>query len=99
MDHLEAILAEIPAETPQAAIGLQDLTGLLQAVTTLPALHQEDPAVTRPAGVQVHILPAAQAVAAVIPEAGSPAVDHPEVQADPTAVAAAPEAVAEEGNH
>lgn len=57
-------------------------------------------AATPQAGVQVHILPAAQAVAAAaIPAAVSPAVDHPEAQEVRTAVAAAPEAVAEEGNH
>lgn len=57
-------------------------------------------AATPQAEVQVHILPAAQAAAvATIPAAGSPVADHPEAQEVRTAVAAAPEAVAEEGNH
>lgn len=65
----------------------------------LPA-RREAQAATPQAGVQVHILPAAQAVAAeVIQEEDSPAADHPEALADPTAVAAAQEAAAEEGNH
>ena len=55
-------------------------------------------AVTPQAEVQVHILPAAQAVAAATQVAVSPAADHPEAQEVRTA-AAAPEAVAEEGNH
>lgn len=89
------------AEVPQqAATDLRDLpTGPRQAMIILPA-RREAQAATLQAGVQVHILPAAQAVAvAVIPAAGSPVADHPEVQVVRTAVAEAPEAVAEEGNH
>ena len=55
-------------------------------------------AATPQAEVQAHILPAAQAVAAATPAAVSPAADHPEAQEVRTA-GAAPEAVAEEGNH
>lgn len=65
----------------------------------LPA-RREAQAATPQAGAQAHILPAAQAAAvAAIPAAGSPEADHPEVQVVRTAVEAAPEAVAEEGNH
>ena len=65
----------------------------------LPA-RREAQAATPQAGAQAHILPAAQAAAvAAIPAAGSPVADHPEVQVVRTAEEAAPEAVAEEGNH
>ena len=87
---------ETPAEVPLAATDHQVLpTGLHQAMTILPA-RQEAQAATLQAGVQVHILPAVQAVA---PRAAIPAADHQEALADPTAVAAAQEAAAEEGNH
>ena len=53
-------------------------------------------AATPQAEVQVHILPAAQAVAAATRAADSPAADRPEVPAAPIAEAD-PEAAAEEG--
>lgn len=97
MDSRQAVQAGV---LPQAVTDHPDRTDPPQAEVTLPVLHQEVQAVTQQAEVhQVHILPAVQAVAAAIPEAGSPAADHPEAQADPTAVAAAPEAAAEEDNH
>jgi len=98
VDSRQAVQAGV---LPQAVTDHPDRTDPPQAAVTPPVLLQEVPAVTQQAEVrQVHILPAVQAVvAAAIPEAGSPAADHPEVQADPTAVAAAPEAAEEEGNH
>ena len=97
--HQEATHQVVPAGVLLEATGLRDLlTGPHPAMIIHPARRGAQ-AATPQAEVQVHILPAVQAVAAATQVAVSPAADHPEAQEVRTAVAAAPEAVAEEGNH
>ena len=99
--HPEAVREQFLPETlaevlPQAATDRRDRIGHPQAATTPPVLHQEAQAATLQAGVQARTLRAVQAAA----RQATPAVVHPEVvPVALTAVEAAQEAAAEEGNH